>query len=65
MALTKEVVIYDKVLKIENEKLQKEIDKIKAKKKALCMWTKAGGCKKFCLVRLPFGSSRRGLLRGF
>lgn len=39
--MTKEVVIYDKVLKIENEKLHKDIDELKAENMFLCTWTKA------------------------
>lgn len=41
MALSKKVVRYDKVLRTENENLQKEIEELKAKNDALKMQTEA------------------------
>lgn len=42
MAMDKEVVRYDKLLKVENEKLQKEVDELRAEKEAFQAGMKAG-----------------------
>lgn len=71
MALAKEVVRYDRILKIENENLQKEIEELKAEKDALRMRTEAANrsaeqkMQEFWRGKLPYTLSNTGLPRRF